>query len=59
MEIIVADMGGTVAVVDVKGDILWDVQLTGTLPFTPTLGMCVIVFMWMYVRVCDCDCNCV
>ena len=38
LEIIVADMGGTVAVINIEGDVLWDVQLSGKLPFTPTLG---------------------
>jgi len=38
LEIIVADMGGTLAVVTGSGDILWDVQLSGKLPFTPTVG---------------------
>lgn len=38
LEMIVADMGGTLAVVNSSGDILWDVQLSGKLPFTPTIG---------------------
>jgi len=38
LEIIVADMGGTLAVVTGSGDVLWDVQLSGKLPFTPTVG---------------------
>ena len=38
LEIIVGDMGGTVALVNVAGEIIWDVQLTGSIPFTPTLG---------------------
>ncbi len=38
LEMIVGDMGGTLAVVNIDGEILWDVQLTGTLPFPATLG---------------------
>ena len=38
LEMIVADMGGTLAVVNSSGDILWDRQLSGKLPFTPTIG---------------------
>ena len=38
LEIIVADMGGNLVVVDVDGEVLWDLQLGGTLPFTPTVG---------------------
>ena len=38
LEMIVADMGGTLAVVNSSGDILWDVHLSGKLPFTPTIG---------------------
>lgn len=38
LEMIVADMAGTLAVVNSSGDILWDVQLSGKLPFTPTIG---------------------
>jgi hypothetical protein len=38
LEIIVADMGGNVVVVDIHGEILWDVSLTGRIPFTPTIG---------------------
>ena len=34
----VADMGGTLAVVDLQGEILWDANLSGTLPHTPTVG---------------------
>jgi hypothetical protein len=47
----VADMGGTVAAVSHTGEILWDANLSGTLPHTPTIGdvdgdgqvMCVVV----------------
>uniref|UniRef100_A0A7S3HBI1 DEX1 C-terminal domain-containing protein n=1 Tax=Spumella elongata TaxID=89044 RepID=A0A7S3HBI1_9STRA len=38
LEMIVLDMGGTVAVVNLKGDILWDAHLSGTLPFPATVG---------------------
>ena len=38
LEIIVADMGGNLVVVNIDGDILWDKQLSGTLPHTPTIG---------------------
>jgi hypothetical protein len=38
LEMIVLDMGGTVAVVDVDGDVLWDAHLSGTLPFPATVG---------------------
>jgi len=38
LEMIVLDMGGTVAVVSLKGDILWDAHLSGTLPFPATVG---------------------
>jgi hypothetical protein len=38
LEIIVADMAGTVAVVNVEGDILWDQFLSGPIPFTPTIA---------------------
>lgn len=38
LEMIVLDMGGTVAVVDLNGDIVWDAQLSGTLPFPATVG---------------------
>ena len=31
-------MGGTLAVVDALGEILWDANLSGTLPHTPTIG---------------------
>jgi hypothetical protein len=34
----VADMGGTVAAVSHTGEILWDANLSGTLPHTPTIG---------------------
>eukprot|EP01038_Epipyxis_sp_PR26KG_P005673 gene5673-7830_t len=38
LEMVVVDMGGTVAVVTIEGDVIWDRQLSGSLPFTPTLG---------------------
>lgn len=38
LQMIVLDMGGTVAVVDLDGDILWDTHLSGTLPFPATVG---------------------
>lgn len=38
LEMIVLDMGGTVAVVNVAGDVLWDAHLSGTLPFPATVG---------------------
>ena len=38
LEMIVADMGGTLAVVDFDGEVLWDVLTSGTLPHTPTIG---------------------
>jgi hypothetical protein len=38
LEIIVADMAGNLVLLDVDGDILWDLRLGGTLPFTPTVG---------------------
>lgn len=38
LEMVVVDMGGTVAAVSLDGDILWDVHLSGTLPFPATLG---------------------
>jgi hypothetical protein len=38
LEMIVADMGGNLVVVDLNGEVLWDIQLTGSLPFTPTVG---------------------
>ena len=31
-------MGGTVAVVNFGGEVLWDANLSGTLPHTPTIG---------------------
>ena len=31
-------MGGTLAVVDMSGEVLWDANLSGTLPHTPTIG---------------------
>lgn len=38
LEMIVLDMGGTVALVDLKGEVLWDAHLSGTLPFPATVG---------------------
>lgn len=38
LEIIVADMGGNLVIVTLDGDVLWDKQLSGTLPHTPTIG---------------------
>ena len=38
LEIIVADMGGNLVLVNLDGDVLWDRQLSGTLPHTPTVG---------------------
>jgi hypothetical protein len=31
-------MGGTVAIVNMEGEVLWDAKLSGTLPHTPTVG---------------------
>ena len=38
LRLTVADMGGTLAVVDATGEIRWDANLSGTLPHTPTIG---------------------
>ena len=38
LEIIVADMGGNLVLVNIEGDTLWDIHLSGTLPHTPTVG---------------------
>lgn len=38
LHLTVADMGGTVAAVSHTGEILWDANLSGTLPHTPTIG---------------------
>lgn len=38
LEMIVVDMAGTIAVVNVEGDILWDQSLSGALPYTPTVA---------------------
>jgi hypothetical protein len=38
LEIVVADMGGNLVLVNQEGEILWDVQLSGSLPQTPTFG---------------------
>lgn len=38
LEIIVADMGGNLVLLNIDGEILWDAKLSGTLPYTPTVG---------------------
>lgn len=38
LEMIVADMGGNLVLVDLDGEVLWDKQLDGPLPHTPTVG---------------------
>jgi len=38
LEIIVADMAGNLVCVNLDGEVLWDRHLSGTLPFTPTIG---------------------
>ena len=38
LEMIVCDMGGNVVVVDVMGEVLWDIKLTGELPHTAIIG---------------------
>ena len=38
LEMIVADMGGNIVLVDLDGEVLWDRQLDGPLPHTPTVG---------------------
>ena len=38
LEIIVADMGGNLVLLDIDGEVLWDAKLSGTLPYTPTVG---------------------
>lgn len=38
LEMLVVDMGGSVACVSLSGDVLWDATLSGSLPFTPTVG---------------------
>lgn len=38
LEMIVADMGGNLVLVNAEGDILWDAKLSGSLPHTPTVG---------------------
>ena len=38
LEMIVADMAGNLVLVDLDGEVLWDRQLSGTLPHTPTVG---------------------
>jgi hypothetical protein len=38
LEIIVADMAGNLVALTPDGDILWDTQLAGALPYTPTIG---------------------
>ena len=36
--LLVADMGGTLAAVSFEGEVLWDANLSGTLPHTATIG---------------------
>jgi hypothetical protein len=38
LEVVVADMAGNLVLVDVDGEVVWDLKLPGTLPFTPTIG---------------------
>lgn len=38
LEMIVCDMGGSVIVLNQHGDVLWDRHLSGTLPYTATVG---------------------
>jgi len=38
LEIIVADLGGNLVLVDIDGEILWDAKLSGRLPYTPSVG---------------------
>merc|ERR1711871_1182924 len=38
LEMIVADMGGNLVCIDIEGEVLWDRLLSGSLPFTPTIG---------------------
>ena len=38
LEIIVADMAGNLVCVSLDGEVIWDRHLSGTLPFTPTIG---------------------
>ena len=38
LEIVVADMGGNLVLVNADGDVLWDAKLSGKLPHTPTIG---------------------
>lgn len=38
LEIIVADMAGNLVLVNLDGDVLWDAKLSGSLPYTPTVG---------------------
>ena len=38
LEIIVADMGGNLVLVDLDGEVIWDAKLSGSLPYTPTVG---------------------
>ena len=33
-----ADMGGNLVVVNLEGEVLWDINLSGTLPHTPIIG---------------------
>lgn len=38
MEMIIGDMGGNLIVMNVHGDVIWDRQLSGTLPYTASIG---------------------
>lgn len=38
LEMIVGDMGGNLIVLNVHGEVLWDRQLSGTLPYTASIG---------------------
>ena len=38
LEIVVADMAGNVIVLNINGEILWDIQLNGAIPHTPVIG---------------------
>lgn len=38
LEIIVTDLAGNIAIIDLQGEVLWDRQLSGSLPHTPTVG---------------------
>jgi hypothetical protein len=45
LEMLVADMGGTIACVSIGGVILWDAQLSGRMPFTPTVRFVLCVLL--------------